>query len=247
VSEAGVQASGGGPPRSVFITGGNRGIGLATARAFAQAGHTVAVGSRSGESPDNALYGVKCDVTDQASVDAAFDAVEAHQGPVEVLVSNAGINRDTLLVRMTDEDFTDVIDTNLTGAFRVARRAIKTMMRARHGRMIFVSSVVAMTGSGGQANYAASKSALIGLARSIAREYATRGVTANVVAPGLTDTDMTAALSEDRIKEILLEVPIKRLARPEEVADLIVWLGSDAASYVTGAVIPITGAGGTGF
>jgi 3-oxoacyl-[acyl-carrier protein] reductase len=231
----------------VFVTGGNRGIGLATARTFARQGHRVAVGSRHGESPDEALFPVKCDVTDQASVDAAFDAVEAQQGPVEVLVSNAGINRDGLLVRMTEDDFTDVIDTNLTGAFRVTRRAIKTMMRARHGRLIYVSSMVAMTGSGGQANYAASKSGLIGFARSIAREYATRGVTANVVAPGLTDTDMTAALSQQRIDEILLEVPIKRLARPEEVAELIAWLGSDAASYVSGAVIPITGAGATGF
>jgi 3-oxoacyl-[acyl-carrier protein] reductase len=235
------------PPRSVFITGGNRGIGLATARAFTRNGHRVAVGSRSGESPDDSLFAVKCDVTDQDSVEAAFAAIEEHQGPVEVLVSNAGINRDTLLMRMSDDDFTDVIDTNLVGAFRVARRAIRSMMRARHGRMIFVSSVVAMTGSGGQANYAASKAGLIGLSRSIAREYATRGVTANVVAPGLTETDMTAVLTEERIKEILLEVPIKRLARPEEVAEMIAWLGSDAASYVTGAVIPITGAGGTGF
>jgi 3-oxoacyl-[acyl-carrier protein] reductase len=162
-------------------------------------------------------------------------------------VSNAGITRDTLLVRMSDDDFTDVINTNLAGAFRVARRAIRPMMAARYGRMVFVSSVVALTGSGGQANYAASKAGLIGLARSIAREYATRGVTANVVAPGVTATEMTAGLGDKRIEEILLEVPIKRLAQPEEVAELIAWLGSDAASYVSGAVIPATGAGGTGF
>ena len=234
-------------PRSVFITGGNRGIGLQTAHAFAALGHRVAIGSRSGESPDPAFFAVTCDVTDTTSVEAAFTAVEEHQGAVEVLVSNAGITRDTLLLRMSDEDFTEVVDTNLVGAFRVSRRAIRSMMRARYGRMVFVSSVVAMTGSAGQVNYAASKAGLIGLARSIAREYATRGVTANVVAPGLTETDMTAVLTEERRQEILLEVPIKRLARPEEVAALIAWVGSDAASYVTGAVIPVTGAGGTGF
>jgi len=234
-------------PRSVFITGGNRGIGLAAARAFAEIGHRVAVGSRSGDAPDPALFAVKCDVTDTASVDAAFTTIEEHQGAVEVLVSNAGQTRDTLLVRMSDEDFTDVIDTNLTGAFRVARRAIRSMIRQRYGRMVFVSSVVALTGGGGQVNYAASKAGLVGLARSIAREYATRNVTANVVAPGLTETDMTAALTEERKQEILLEVPIQRLAQPEEIAGMITWLASDAASYISGAVVPITGAGGTGF
>jgi NAD(P)-dependent dehydrogenase (short-subunit alcohol dehydrogenase family) len=233
--------------RSVFITGGNRGIGLAAARAFAAQGHRVAVGSRSGDAPDEGLYAVKCDVTDSDSVDAAFTAVEQHQGNVEVLVSNAGQTRDTLLVRMSDDDFNEVLDTNLVGAFRVARRAIRSMMRARYGRMVFVSSVVALTGSGGQANYAASKAGLIGLARSIAREYATRGVTANVVAPGLTETEMAAALTQERREEILLEVPVKRLAEPEEVAGMITWLASDAASYINGAVVPITGAGGLGF
>jgi 3-oxoacyl-[acyl-carrier protein] reductase len=231
----------------VFITGGSRGIGLTTARAFAALGHRVAVGSRAGEVPDADLFAVKCDVTDADSVDAAFSAVEAQQGAVEVLVSNAGITRDTLLLRMSDADFADVLETNLVGAFRVARRAIRSMLRARYGRMVFVSSVVALTGSGGQANYAASKAGLIGLARSIAREYATRGITANVVAPGLVETEMSAALTEERRQEILLEVPIKRLALPEEVAGIITWLGSDAASYVTGAVVPVTGAGGTGF
>jgi 3-oxoacyl-[acyl-carrier protein] reductase len=237
----------------VFVTGGNRGIGLATALAFARRGHRVAVGSRSGETSETAgasdagVFAVRCDVTDQPSIDAAFAAIEEHQGAVEVLVANAGITRDTLLVRMTDEDFDAVLATNLTGAFRVARRAITPMMRARFGRMVFVSSVVALTGAGGQANYAASKAGLIGLARSIAKEYATRGVTANVVAPGLTETDMTAALSAERVEEILREVPVKRFARPEEVAELIVWLASDEAAYVSGAVIPITGAGGTGF
>jgi 3-oxoacyl-[acyl-carrier protein] reductase len=234
-------------PRSVFITGGNRGIGLATAHAFAALGHKVAVGSRGGDAPDPAFFPVKCDVTDTAGVDAAFTAIEEHQGAVEVLVSNAGQTRDTLLVRMSDEDFTDVLDANLTGAFRVARRAVRSMMRQRYGRMVFVSSVVALTGSGGQANYAASKAGLIGLARSIAREYATRNVTANVVAPGFVETDMTAVLSEERKQEILHEVPIKRLAQPAEIAGMITWLASDAASYISGAVVPITGAGGTGF
>jgi NAD(P)-dependent dehydrogenase (short-subunit alcohol dehydrogenase family) len=234
-------------PRSVFITGGNRGIGLATARAFAALGHRVAVGSRTGDAPDPGLFAVTCDVGDTASVDAAFTAVEEHQGNVEVLISNAGQTRDTLLVRMSDEDFTDVVNTNLVGAFRVSRRAIRSMMRARYGRMVFVSSVVALTGSGGQTNYSASKAGLIGLARSIAREYATRGVTANVVAPGLTDTDMTAVLTDERKEEILRDVPMNRLAQPEEIAGMITWLASDAASYISGAVVPITGAGGTGF
>jgi 3-oxoacyl-[acyl-carrier protein] reductase len=234
-------------PRSVFITGGSRGIGLATAKAFAELGHRVAIGSRTGEPPDPDLYGVKCDVTDTDSVDAAFAAIEEHQGAVEVLVSNAGITRDTLLLRMTDADFTEVLDTNLVGAFRVSRRAIRTMMRARFGRLIFVSSVVALTGSGGQTNYAASKAGLIGLARSIAREYASRGITANVVAPGLVETDMTAVLTEQRREEILRDVPMSRMAQPDEVAATIMWLASDAASYVSGAVVPITGAGGTGF
>ena len=234
-------------PRSVFVTGGNRGIGLAAARRLAAQGHRVAVGSRSGDAPDPGLYAVKCDVTDTDSVDAAFTAVEEHQGNVEVLVSNAGQTRDTLLVRMSDDDFTEIIDVNLVGAFRVARRAIRTMMRARYGRMVFVSSVVALTGSGGQVNYAASKAGLIGLARSIAREYASRGVTANVVAPGLTDTDMTAVLSQERRDEILRDVPMSRLASPEEIADVIAWLTADAASYISGAVVPVTGAGGTGF
>jgi 3-oxoacyl-[acyl-carrier protein] reductase len=231
----------------VFITGGNRGIGLATARAFAAQGHRVAVGSRGGESPEAGLFGVKCDVTDTDSVDAAFTAVEEQQGAVEVLVANAGITRDTLLLRMSDDDFTEVLDTNLVGAFRVSRRAIRTMMRARFGRLVFVSSVVALTGSGGQVNYAASKAGLIGLARSIAREYASRGVTANVVAPGLVETDMTAVLTEERRTEILRDVPMSRMAQPEEVAGIITWLASDAASYVSGAVVPVTGAGGTGF
>ncbi len=233
--------------RSVFITGGNRGIGLATARAFADLGHQVAIGSRGGETPDERLFGVKCDVTNTDSVDAAFAAVEEHQGNVEVLVSNAGVTRDTLLLRMSDEDFTDIVDTNLTGAFRVSRRAIRTMMRARFGRLIYVSSVVALTGSGGQVNYSASKAGLIGLARSIAREYASRGVTANVVAPGLVETDMTAVLTEQRREEILRDVPMSRMATPEEVAGIITWLASDSASYVSGAVVPVTGAGGTGF
>ncbi|MFL6241018.1 MAG: 3-oxoacyl-ACP reductase FabG [Actinomycetes bacterium] len=236
-----------GTPRSVLITGGNRGIGLATALAFADLGHRVAVGSRSGDAPDDRLFGVKCDVTDSASVDAAFTAVEERHGSVEVVIANAGITRDTLLARMSDEDFAEVLETNLVGAFRVARRAIRSMIRARYGRLVFVSSVVALTGSAGQANYAAAKAGLIGLARSIAREYASRGVTANVVAPGLVATDMTAVLPEERRAEILRDVPMARIAEPDEVGGIITWLASDAASYVSGAVIPVTGAGGVGF
>jgi 3-oxoacyl-[acyl-carrier protein] reductase len=231
----------------VLVTGGNRGIGLATARAFAALGYRVAIASRSGQSVDPGLYAVQCDVGDTDSVDAAFTAVEEHQGAVEVLVSNAAENRDTLLVRMSDEDFIGVLNTNLVGAFRVSRRAMRSMMRARFGRIVYVASVVALTGSAGQVNYAASKSGLIGLARSIGREYATRGVTANVVAPGLTETAMAEALTEERRQEILLEVPMKRMATPEEVASTITWLASDAASFVSGAVVPVTGVGGLGF
>jgi len=231
--------------RSVLVTGGNRGIGLAVARAFAAAGDRVAVTSRSGEAPDG-LVAVACDVTVPDQVDTAFAAVQEAQGPVEVLVANAGITRDTLLLRMSEDDFTEVLDTNLTGAYRVAKRAAKGMLRARWGRLIFVSSVVGMLGSAGQANYAASKAGLVGLARSLARELGSRGITANVVAPGFVDTDMTRALDEERAAQILAQVPLGRYATVEEVAGAVLFLASDAAAYVTGAVLPVDGGLGMG-
>jgi 3-oxoacyl-[acyl-carrier protein] reductase len=231
--------------RSVLVTGGNRGIGLAIAQAFAAQGDKVTITYRSGEPPAG-LQGVRCDVTDRASVDAAFDAAEAANGPVEVLVANAGITRDQLVLRMSDEDFTDVLDTNLVGAFRCARRASKSMLRLKRGRMIFVSSVVGMLGSAGQVNYASSKAGLVGMARSLARELGSRGITANVVAPGFVDTDMTAALPEERRAEIVAAVPLGRYAATAEVAGVVGFLASDAAAYITGAVLPVDGGLGMG-
>ncbi len=231
--------------RSVLVTGGNRGIGLAVAQAFLAQGDSVAVTSRSGDGPDGALA-VGCDVTDRAQVDAAFETIEAAHGPVEVLVANAGITRDTLLLRMSDEDFTATLDTNLTGAFRMARRASRGMLRARWGRLVFVSSVVGLLGSAGQANYAASKAGLVGLARSLARELGSRNITANVVAPGFVDTDMTRVLGEERRAEIVAQVPLGRYATPEEVAAVVRFLASDEAAYIPGAVIPVDGGLGMG-
>ncbi|HEY8374467.1 MAG TPA: 3-oxoacyl-[acyl-carrier-protein] reductase [Pseudonocardiaceae bacterium] len=231
--------------RSVLVTGGNRGIGLAIARAFAAQGDKVAVTHRGSGAPDG-LLGVKCDVTDAAAVDAAFKEVEEAHGPVEVLVSNAGITDDTLLLRMSEEQFTRVVDANLTGAYRVARRAARGMLRNRWGRMIFISSVIGLSGSAGQVNYAASKAGLVGIARSIARELGSRNITANVVAPGFVATDMTAVLPEERKQEILSQVPLGRYAQPEEVAAAVTWLASDAAAYVTGAIIPVDGGLGMG-
>lgn len=231
--------------RSVLVTGGNRGIGLAIARAFADQGDQVAVTHRGSGAPDG-LLGVRCDVTDEASVDAAFTEVEQAHGPVQVLVSNAGVTDDTLLMRMAEEQFTRVLDANLTGAYRVSKRAARGMLRARAGRMIFISSVVGLTGSAGQVNYAASKSGLVGLARSIARELGSRSITANVVAPGFVDTDMTAELGEKRQREILGQIPLGRIATPTEIAAAVTWLASDAAGYVTGAVIPVDGGLGMG-
>jgi 3-oxoacyl-[acyl-carrier protein] reductase len=231
--------------RSVLITGGNRGIGLAIAQAFVDAGDAVAVTSRAGTAPEG-LFAVACDVTDQDSVDAAFVAVEERNGPVQVLVANAGITQDTLVLRMSDDDWSSVLDTNLTGAFRVARRASRSMLRARWGRLLFVSSVVGLSGSAGQVNYAASKAGLVGLARSLARELGSRAITANVVAPGFVDTDMTAALGEARRTEILGQVPLGRYASTSEVAAVVRFLASDDAAYVTGAVIPVDGGLGMG-
>ncbi len=227
------------------MTGGNRGIGKAIAAAFVAAGDQVAVTYRSGEPPEGVL-GVKCDVTDPASVDAAFAEVEAAHGPVEVLVANAGITRDTLLLRMSDEDWSSVIETNLTGSFRVAKRAAKGMLRLRRGRLVFISSVVGLLGSAGQVNYAASKAGLVGMARSLARELGSRSITANVVAPGFVETEMTAVLPEETQAKYKEQIPLGRYATPEEVADVVVWLGSDAAGYVTGAVIPVDGGLGMG-
>jgi 3-oxoacyl-[acyl-carrier protein] reductase len=231
--------------RTVLVTGGNRGIGLAVARAFAADGDRVAITHRGSGAPDG-LFGVHCDVTSADEVDAAFTAVEAEYGPVEVLVSNAGMTDDTLLLRMSEESFASVVDANLTGAYRVAKRAAQGMLRARRGRMIFVSSVVAFVGAPGQANYAASKAGLVGLARSIARELGSRSITANVIAPGFIDTDMTAAMTEARRADVLAGVPLKRYGTADEIAGAALFLASDAAAYVTGAVLPVDGGVGMG-
>ncbi|MBV9096041.1 MAG: 3-oxoacyl-ACP reductase FabG [Streptosporangiaceae bacterium] len=231
--------------RSVLVTGGNRGIGLAIARRLAAGGDSVTVTSRSGE-PLDGLAVVRCDVRDAASVDAAFAETEKRQGPVEVLVANAGVTRDQLLALMSEDDFAAVLDTNLAGAYRAARRAVRGMMRMRRGRLIFISSVVGLYGSGGQANYAASKAGLVGLARSLARELGSRGITSNVVAPGFVDSDMTAALPEERKAAILSAVPLGRYAAAEEVAAAVAFLGGPDAGYITGAVIPVDGGLGMG-
>lgn len=233
------------PSRSVLVTGGNRGIGLAVARRLLDDGHKVAVTHRGSGAPEG-LFGVKCDVTDADSIDRAFKEVEEHQGPVEVLVANAGITDDTLIMRMSEEQFARVLDTNLTGSFRVAKRASTKMLRGRWGRMIFISSVVGLSGGAGQVNYAASKAGLVGVARSITRELGARNITANVVAPGFIDTDMTAGLPEERKAEIRKSIPAGRMATPDEVAGVVTWLASDAAGYVTGAVIPVDGGLGMG-
>jgi len=233
-------------PRNVLVTGGNRGIGLAIARAFAQGGDNVVITHRTGEPPQG-MRGVICEVTSTESVDAAFTAAEEKLGgTIEVLVANAGITRDGLLMRMSDDDFDSVIDTNLAGAFRCARRASTGMIKGRKGRIVFISSVVGLYGSAGQTNYAASKSALVGLARSISRELGGRGITANVVAPGFIETDMTAELPPDRRKAIVAGIPAGRLASAEEVAAVVRFIASPDAAYITGAVIPVDGGLGMG-
>jgi NAD(P)-dependent dehydrogenase (short-subunit alcohol dehydrogenase family) len=226
--------------RSVLVTGGNRGIGLAIARAFVEGGDRVAVTHRGSGAPEG-LFGVKCDVTDTTAVDEAFAAVEAEQGAVEVLVSNAGIAEDSLLMRMSEEAYDRVLDTNLSGAFRVAKRAIPSMLKARQGRLIFISSVIPFMGIPGSANYAASKAGLIGLARTLAGELGTRGVTSNVVLPGFVETDLTADIPDSRREMIANRTSLKRFARAAEIAAAVRFLGSDEASYITGAVLPVDG------
>ena len=232
-------------PRTVLVTGGNRGIGRAIAAEFVTRGHRVAVTARSGEGPEGALT-VRADVTDGASLDAAFAEVEKELGPVEVVVANAGITRDTLVLRMSDEDFDTVVDTNLGGAFRVVKRASKGMLKARFGRVILISSIVGLYGSPGQVNYASSKAALVGMARSLTRELGGRGITANVVAPGFIESDMTAELPADQQAEYIKTVPAGRPGRAEEVAKAVAWLASDDAGYISGAVIPVDGGLGMG-
>ena len=232
-------------PRVVLVTGGNRGIGFAIAQQFIEAGHKVAVTVRSGSGPEGSLS-VKADVLDGASLDAAIAEVEGTLGPIEVLVANAGITKDTLLLRMSDEDFESVVDTNLNGVFRVLKRATKSMIKQRFGRVILIGSVVGLLGSPGQINYSASKSALVGMARSLSRELGGRGITANVVAPGFIDTDMTAELSLEQQQDYLSRIPVGRFASPAEVAKVVSWLASDDAAYITGAVIPVDGGLGMG-
>ena len=231
--------------RTVLVTGGNRGIGRSIAEEFVRRGHRVAVTVRSGEGPAGTLS-VKADVTDAASLDAAFAEIEEKLGPVEILVANAGITRDTLLMRMTDEQFEEVVDTNLNGVFRVVRRASIGMIKKKFGRVILIGSVVGLLGSAGQINYSSSKAALVGMARSITRELGARNITANVIAPGFIATDMTAALAEEQQAEYKKRIPAGRFASPEEVAKVVAWMASDEASYISGAVIPVDGGLGMG-
>jgi 3-oxoacyl-[acyl-carrier protein] reductase len=229
----------------VLVTGGNRGIGFAIAEEFVAQGHRVAVTARSGDGPEGTLT-VRADVTDSASIDAAFAEIEEKLGPVEVVVANAGVTRDTLLMRMSDEDFDAVVDTNLGGSFRVVKRASKGMLKARYGRIVLISSVVGLYGSAGQVNYAASKAGLVGMARSITRELGARGITANVVAPGFIETDMTAALPDTQQAEYKKSIPAGRFATASEVAKVVAWVAGDDAGYISGAVIPVDGGLGMG-
>jgi len=232
-------------PRTVLITGGNRGIGFAIAEEFVASGYKVAVTARSGSGPTGTLT-VRADVTDGDSLDSAIAEVEAQLGPIEVLVANAGITKDTLLMRMSDEEFESVVNTNLNGVFRVLKRVTKSMLRAKYGRVILIGSVVGLFGSAGQVNYSATKSALVGIARSVTRELGGKNITANVVAPGFIDTDMTAELSDDLAASYKSKIPAGRFAAPSEVAKVVRWLASDEASYISGAVIPVDGGLGMG-
>ncbi|MGW7352694.1 3-oxoacyl-[acyl-carrier-protein] reductase [Streptomyces phytohabitans] len=236
--------------RSVLVTGGNRGIGLAIARAFAEAGDKVAVTYRTGEPPEElaklGCLAVRCDITETEQVERCFKEVEEKQGAVEVLVANAGVTRDQLLLRMSEEDFGSVLETNLTGTFRVVKRATRAMLRARKGRVVLISSVVGLSGSAGQANYAASKAGLVGFARSVARELGSRNITCNVVAPGFVDTDMTKVLTDEQRERIVKQVPLERYAQPAEIASSVRFLASDEAAYITGAVLPVDGGLGMG-
>ncbi len=235
------------PNRVALVTGANRGIGLATARALRDAGFSVAATYRSTPITEEGILAVHCDVNDAESVDTAFSEVESALGPVTVLVSNAGITKDGLVLRMAEDDFSSVIDSNLTGGFRVAKRAVKGMMKARWGRIVFISSIVGIGGQAGQANYAASKAGLHGLARSLAKEFASRNVTVNVVAPGPIETDMTAALNEDQLSAMTNVVPLGRIGQPEEIAAAVSFLASDSAGYITGVVLPVDGGMAMGF
>ena len=232
-------------PRTVLVTGGNRGIGFAIAEEFVSAGYKVAVTARSGNGPVGSMT-VRADVTDSASLDDAIAQVEAQLGPIEVLVANAGITKDTLLLRMSDEEFESVVNTNLNGVFRVLKRVTKSMLKAKFGRVILIGSVVGLLGSAGQVNYSATKSALVGIARSVTRELGGKNITANVVAPGFIDTDMTAELSEELIANYKARIPAGRFASPSEVAKVVRWLASDDAAYISGAVIPVDGGLGMG-
>ena len=231
--------------RVALVTGGNRGIGRAIAERLVTEGYRVAATSRNGDVPEGVL-GVSCDITDQAQVEAAFETIEKELGPVEVLVANAGITRDTLLMRMKDDDWNAVIDTNLTGTFRVVRRASRGMMKARFGRIVLISSVVGLLGSAGQVNYAASKSGLVGMARSVARELGARGVTANLIAPGFISTDMTAELSDDLVAKYNAQIPVGHLGAVADIAHAVAFLAGDGAGYITGAVLPVDGGLGMG-
>ena len=231
--------------RTVLVTGGNRGIGFAIASEFLAQGHRVAVTARSGSGPDGALT-VVADVTDGSSLDAAIEKIEAELGPIEILVANAGITRDTLLLRMSDQDFEDVVNTNLSGVFRVLKRVTKSMLKAKFGRVIMIGSVVGLLGSAGQVNYSATKSGLIGMARSVTRELGAKNITANVVAPGFINTDMTAELGEELAAKYRSQIPAGRFAEPEEVAKVVAWLASEDAGYISGAVIPVDGGLGMG-
>ncbi len=232
--------------RIVLITGGARGIGLACAERFAELGDRVAVTYHSSPPPEQ-FFSIRCDVTSSDDVDAAFTAIEEHfGGPVEILVSNAGITRDGLLLRMSEDDFSSVVDANLTASYRVVKRAARAMLKARRGRIVLVSSVVGLLGSAGQANYAASKAGLVGFARSVARELGSRSITVNVVAPGPVATDMTASLGDDRVAALAAMVPLQRVAEPAEIAGVVAFLASDDAAYITGAVVPVDGGLGMG-